>query len=172
MPGTTIGKAMNAGYPGTFARNSDCIIANRIVKTNTINFGEGVVLNSDNTVDPFAASCAFANFLGVAVREVKSQVVYLPQPTVGSYLAGQPCDVIERGSVSVKCCVGTPVAGGAVYIRITANSGIVGSAVAGFEYRADDDSGKCILIANARWTTGYMDANGISEITLLTRNLP
>lgn len=172
MPGTVIGTAMNCGFPGTYARNADCIISNRVVKSATITFGDGVILNTDNTVDKFGAGCAMASFLGVAVRTVKSFTTFDPAPTEGSYLVGQPCDVIERGSVSVKCCVGTPVAGGAVYLRITANSGIVGATVGGFEYRADDDSGKCILITNAKWTTGYMDANNICELTLLTRNLP
>lgn len=172
MPGSTIGTSMLAGFPGSFARNSDCIIVNRTVKTAEISFGDGVILNTDNTVDKFGAGCAMTSFLGVAVREVKSFTTFDPAPTTGSYLVGQPCDVIERGSVAVKCCVGTPVAGGAVYIRITANSGIEGATVGGFEYRSDDDSGKCISITNAKWTTGYMDANNIAEITLLSRNLP
>lgn len=56
MPGTAIGIQMNLGYPGTFARNSDCIIMNRLVNANWSqaanstnfdngpNFGDPVVL--------------------------------------------------------------------------------------------------------------------------------
>lgn len=172
MPGTVVGTAMNCGFPGTYARNADCIISSRKVKTAVIGFGKGVILNTDNTVDVFGAGCAMASFLGVAVREIKSFTTFYPSPTQSEYAIGDICDVIERGSVTVKCCVGTPTAGGAVYLRITANVGIAGSEVGGFEFRADDDSGKCILITNAKWTTGYMDANNICELTLLTRNLP
>lgn len=172
MPGTTVGISMNAGFLGSFARNADCIINARAVKTAAIAFGKPVILNTDNTVDLFAAGCAAAQFLGVAVREIKSFTTYSPAPTVGQYEIGQYADILERGSCSVYVNVGTPVAGGAVYIRITANSGIANSAVGGFEYRADDDSGKCILITNAKWATGYMDANRVCELTILSRNLP
>lgn len=173
MPGQVIGTSMNAGFPGSFARNGDCVIFPRPVKTAAIPFGSGVILNTDNTVSKFGAACAFANFVGVAAREVKTMTAaYYPQPTIGQYEVGEICDVIERGSVSVVCNVGTPVAGGAVYIRITANGAIPPGVVGGFEYRADDDSGNCILITNAKWTTGFMDANKVSEITLLSRNLP
>lgn len=175
MPGQVIGTSMLAGFPGTFARNGDCIITNRIryaSDTGTLAFGDPVLLRSDNTFTKMQAGGAMAAFAGVAVREVKQFTTSYTAQTDGSYAPGDPTDVIERGSVSVVCRIGTPVAGGAVYVRITANGALAGSAVGGFEYRTDDDSGKCILITNAKWATGLIDANKVAELTLLSRNLP
>lgn len=193
MPGTVIGVKMNQGYPGTFARNADCIIASRMVRNvagdNGPNFGDPCVLigsasaadnNTYQSVADFIAATRTAGtftaalFAGIAVREVKTYQTYTVQPAggmpaIGGYLPGTPCDVLERGSASVVCNAGTPVAGGAVYLRIAAGTvGVVG----GFEYRADTDSGKCVLLTNALWTTGLMDANNVCEMTILSRNLP
>lgn len=174
MPGKTIGTKMLYGYPGSFARNADCYIMNRPVKaddTDSIGFGDPVILNSDNTYSKFGATGTAAAFAGVAVREVQQATSYLEQGA-GAYAPGSPCDVIERGNVSVVCRVGTPVAGGAVYVRITANAGVAGSAVGGFEYRADDDDDKCILLTNCKWATGLIDANKVTELAILGRNNP
>lgn len=170
MAGSVIGTSMNYGYPGTFARNGDCIIANRIVKSTSdpIAFGEAVILNPDNTVSRFGAAGTAATFDGIAVREVKQNTSYTPAN--GSYTAGQPCDVIQRGSVSVACNVGTPTAGGKVYVRITANAGIPAGVVGGFEAAAD--GANTLEITNAKWATGLKDANNVSELTILSRNLP
>jgi hypothetical protein len=168
---------MLAGFPGTFARNGDCIITNRIryaSDTGTLAFGDPVLLRSDNTFTKMQAGGTMAAFAGVAVREVKQFTTSFTAQSNGSYAPGDPTDVIERGPVSVVCNVGTPVAGGAVYVRITANGAIPAGVVGGFEYRTDDDDddGKCILITNAKWATGLIDANKVAELTLLSRNLP
>jgi len=171
MPGQAVGISMNYGYPGNFARNGDCIIVNRFVKstdTANINFGDPVVLNSDNTYSKFGASNTADQFAGVAVREVKQSADYY-NPT-GSYKPGQPCDVIERGSVSVVCNVGTPTAGGPVYIRIAANASIPAGVVGGFE--AAPDGANTILLTNCKWATGQKDSNNVTELTILTRNNP
>ncbi len=79
MPIGTIGTSMNYGYPGSFARNGDCVIMPRPVKsTDSVgpSFGDPVVLNTDNTYSKFGASGTFATFAGVAVREVKQASVY------------------------------------------------------------------------------------------------
>jgi hypothetical protein len=162
---------MNYGYPGSFARNGDCIIVNRLVKstdTNPINFGDPVVLNPDNTYSKFGASNTAAEFAGVAVREVKQTSDYYA-PT-SSYKPGQPCDVIERGSVSVVCNVGNPTAGGKVYIRIAANPSIPTGVVGGFE--AAPDGANTVELTNCRWATGLKDVNNVAELTILSRNNP
>jgi len=170
MPGQAIGTSMLYGYPGSFARNGDCVIRNRIVKTTAPAFGDPVVLNTDGTVTKFGAAGTAATFDGVAVREVMQNAAYLP--AIGTYAVGQPCDVIQRGSVSVICNVGTPTAGGAVYIRVTANAGIPAGVVGGFEFRSDTDDDKCLLITNAKWTNGLIDANKVAELTILSRLNP
>ena len=185
MPGKVIGVSMNVGYPGSFARNSDCVIVSRLVKVVTgdtgVHFGDPVILDITNTVQavsdfiaaPTSGTFLATLFLGVGVREVKTYQTYAANmPDVGLYAPGQSCDVLERGSVSVICSVGTPVAGGAVYIRKANGSSPSGFVLGGFEYRVDDDTGSCILLTNAFWTTGLMDANKVCEMTIVERNLP
>lgn len=124
-------------------------------------FGEPVILNSDNTYSKFDAEGTSETFAGIAVREVKQATDYLAAS--GSYLPGELMDVVERGSVTVKCNAGTPTAGGKVYIRIAAGA-------IGFEAAAD--STNTVEIKNARWKTGKLDANKVSELTILTRVNP
>jgi hypothetical protein len=164
MPGKTIGIEMNLGYAGSFARTPDCIIMNRKAKTTDIPFGAPVVLNgSDNTYSAFGATNTAAQFVGVAVREVKQAVNYASQNNV-YYPAGEPCDVIERGNVVVKCGKGTPTAGGAVYIRVTANASYPDQAVGSFE--AEADSNKTVKLLNAVWATGKIDGNKMCELAI------
>jgi hypothetical protein len=145
-------------------------------------FGDPMVLNTDNTIQSVADFIAAARtngtftaalFLGVAVREIKTYEIYsASMPAVGGYAINSMADVLERGSISVICRVGTPVAGGAVYVRIAAGSEPSGYVIGGFEYRADTDTDSCVLVTNAKWTTGLMDTNRVCELTILTRNLP
>lgn len=171
MPGAAVGKALNFGYPGNVARSADAIITNRIVKSDSadIAFGDAAILNSDNTYSRFGASGTAAAFAGVAVREVKQSTVY-GNNVSGSYKPLEPCDVIERGTVNVVCTVGTPTAGGDVYIRVTANGSIPDGVVGGFEAAAD--STNTIKITNAKWKTGKLDGNRVAELTILARNNP
>ena len=171
MPGAAIGISMNYGYPGSFARNGDCIIMNRFVKSTDAagpSFGDPVILNTDNTYSVFGAAGTMAAFAGVAVREVRQASAYAAID--GQYDPGQPCDVIERGSVSVVCRVGTPTAGGAVYVRTAVNAAIPAGVVNGFETAAD--GGNTIQLTNCRWATGLKDANNVTELTIIGRNNP
>lgn len=182
MPGgAAIGTSMNVGFPGTFSRNGDCIIANRLVKstdTNNVNFGDAVFLNGDATGGTFsdavqlAGAATFAAFAGIAVREVKSAEVYSPAPTLGFYAPGTPCDVLERGSAIVQYHAFSsnpaPVAGGPVFLRIATNG--AGTAIGQFE--SASDGGNTIALTNAKWQTGLLDANNNIELTLLSRQNP
>jgi hypothetical protein len=168
MPGSSIGITFNVGYPGSFARNADCIILNRGVRsadTINVNFGDPVVLNSDNSVSKFGASNTAAQFSGVAIREVKqAQDYYNP---AGYYKPGTPSDVLTRGGICVTINNGTPTAGGAVYVRTVA--GTLATPVGGFEAAVASDGGSTILLTNTVFTTGSMDSNNIAEITILSR---
>jgi hypothetical protein len=168
MPGSSIGKILNLGYPGTISRQVDAIITNRPVSGDSVAFGDPVILNTDNTYSKFGASNVPADFAGIAIREVKQSTDYYP--TTGSYSDGDPCDVISRGSVAVLCNVGTPTAGGKVYLRIVANEAIPAGVVGGFEAAAD--STNTIELTNCKFTTGDLDTNKVAEISILTRNRP
>lgn len=171
MPGSVIGIQMNLGYPGSFARNGDCIIRNRLIKPTDETgpaFGDPVVLNADNTFSKFGAANVAADFAGVAVREVKQAADYYPAS--GVYNPGDPCDAIQRGAVSVVCNVGNPTSGGKVYIRITENGAIPAGVVGGFEAAADGVN--TVELTNCEWASDSKDANNVTELTILTRNKP
>lgn len=125
MPGSVIGIQMDFGYPGQAARHGDEVSRTRPVKTGTANikFGAPVVLNSDGTVQLFGASNVAADFAGIAMRKVKSAVVY-PYQNFGYYSADEPCDVLERGGISAICAWGTPAVGGTVYVRTIVEAGV------------------------------------------------
>lgn len=169
MPISTIGKTLNIGYPGSFSRNADCIIANRVIKKTDANgpaFGDPIILNSDNTYSKFGSGNTAAQFVGVAVREVRQATDYMNQGQL-VYRPGEAADVIQRGAVCVKVNNGTPTAGGTVYIRVTVNESIPAGVVGGFEAVAD--STNTVALTNAVFTTGNIDSNGVAEITILTR---
>jgi hypothetical protein len=174
MPGGVIGKSLNFGYAGSISRSADAIIDNRIVKpsdTLNINFGDPAILNSDNTYSKFGATGTAAAFAGIAVREVKQSMAYGSNANAnGSYAPGDPCDVASRGALTVVCSVGTPTAGGAVYIRTALNGAIPLGVVGGYEAAAD--GANSILIPNLKWTTGKIDANKVAEVTITLRNNP
>jgi hypothetical protein len=171
MPGYAIGKSMNYGFPGTFARTPDDVIMSRPVASDSadIAFGAPVILNAGNTYTAGGSALTADNFAGVAVRIVQQATAYAAQDE-GAYKANQAASVLERGNVMVTCNVGTPTAGGDVYIRTAANASIAAGVVGGFEAAADGDN--TVKLTNAKWATGLMDGNNVAELCLLTRNNP
>lgn len=174
MAGQAIGVSMGFGYPGNYARTPEDITVGRLVKASTadIPFGACVALNTDNSVQLAGTGFTAAKFGGIAVRRIKTPTNFLAQNTV-VYKPGDVCDALVRGAISVKCNVGTPTAGGDVYVRISANSNITAGVVGGFEAAVDpDDATKTIKLPNVKWTTGAMDANRICEVTIIERVNP
>lgn len=187
MPGTVIGTQMNLGFPGTYSRNGDCIIEPKLVTAADAtgpNFGDPVVLIQNSTggtysgvpqaitagVTPVMTQGTNGCFAGIAVREVLTMTSYIPSPTLGSYLPGQACDVLVRGSVSVQIqnpSATVVKAGGSVFLRKATGTGTV---IGALEPAAD--AGNTVQLTNAYFTTGLVDANNTSEITLITRNIP
>lgn len=165
MPGKVIGTSMNVGYPGTQSRQADAIIQNRVAD-GAIAFGLAVKLTADNKWKQIATGDAATVVAGIAVREVVQANVYNPQSNP-DYLDGTPADVMVRGNCIVKCQKGTPTAGSAVYVRITADDAHPEHLVGGFE--AADDGAKTVQVTNIEWTTGVMDSNLACEVTVKTR---
>lgn len=131
MPGSTIGINMNYGFPGQASRHGDEVSRTRPVKASTSNikFGAPVVQNSDGSVQLFGAANKAADFCGIAMRKVKSAVVY-PYQNFGYYEPGQPCDILQRGGITTICAWGTPAVGGKVYVRIGVTDGVSPSGAA------------------------------------------
>lgn len=165
MPGKAIGISMLSGYAGTQSRTADAIIQNRIAKSN-ISFGHAVVLTNDNKWDNVVEGTTAAQIAGIAVREVVQANTFDPQSNP-DYMAETPCDVMVRGNCTVKCQRGTPKSGDAVYVRVKANATYQDAVVGGLEATAD--SVNTVQVTNIEWTTGVMDANGMTEITIKTR---
>lgn len=184
MPGTAIGTSLNLGYVGKISRNVDNIVTAKNVKSIldgngaetmvAVPFGFAVVANTDGTVSKFGASgsgvasATAANFGGFAVAEIKQMTTYGNVSGAGQYEPNQKCDVIQRGTINAICKEGTPTANGKVYIMTVAGTyAAVGELVA----TASPSGGgaTAVELTNARWTTGKVDANNVSEITIIAR---
>lgn len=165
MPGKAIGISLLSGYAGSQSRTADAIIQNRVAKNN-IAFGHAVVLTNDNRWDNVVDVTTAAQIAGVAVREVIQANTFNPQSNP-DYMAETPCDVMVRGNCTVKCQRGTPKSGDAVYVRVKKNNTYVDAVVGGFEAIADAEN--TVQVTNIEWTTGVMDANRMTEITIKTR---
>lgn len=165
MPGKAIGISMLSGYAGTQSRTADAIIQNRIAKSN-ISFGHAVVLTNDNKWGNVVEGTTAEQIAGIAVREVVQANTFDPQSNP-DYMAETPCDVMVRGNCTVKCQRGTPKSGDAVYVRVKANVTYQDAVVGGLEATADATN--TVQVTNIEWTTGVMDANGMTEITIKTR---
>ena len=182
MPQQIIGLSQNLGFPGTVSRNGDELIeGNRAVRsTDTLgpNFGDPVVLNNDVSFGSYSSVAAYitaggtftaAKFAGCAVRVVKTPTNFLAQNTIAGFGPGQHVAVLERGTMSVTCNVGTPSANGAVYVRTLVNAAIPAGVVGGFEATADGTNS--VLLTNAVWHQGQIDVNNTAELTILSRTI-
>jgi hypothetical protein len=175
---------LNLGFIGNVSRLGERVIAARQVlntTANPISFGDPVIIVADslggtyqNVKDFIAGAGTFtaAKFAGVAVRNVKTQLAYttlsvVQTPLIGQYLQGQMAEVLERGSITIKINNGTPVSQNPVYVRTVFNGAIPAGVVGGFEAVADGTN--TVVLTNVVFRTGVLDANGIAEITLLSR---
>ena len=167
MNGQVIGKTMPHGYAGSYARQPDSVLDSHPLTGDAyVPFGLAVVRDTTNVhavVLPGEATTA-TQFLGVALREIKSAVEYLNQ-NEGKYAPGQAVPVMKRGCVNVKCQNGTPAVGGKVYLRVKANNSYPNAVVGGFE--ASADSTNSVELTNCQWK-GEADANGIAEMRIMT----
>ena len=164
MSGKVIGLEMNHGFAGSYARQPDMIINTRanVESSASIPFGHAVVKYSNGVKLPGTGSSA-ADFVGVASREVKSNLSYLNQNGAGEYAPNEPVSVFQRGRINVECKVGSPSLYGNVYIAIsTANGNVVGDFTA-TEGTLNTDT---IKLTNCQWG-GSKDANNIVELVIL-----
>jgi hypothetical protein len=132
--------------------------------------GTSTITLSKSATSTGAQTLTFGWFAGIAVREVKTQLTYPVTPgasQVGVYQPGQMCEVLVRGSITAKVTVGTPVAGGPVYMRTILNGSIAAGIVGDLE--AAPDTVNTVVLPNAYFKTGVLDANNVSEVTLLSR---
>jgi len=166
MAGKVIGKSLNYGFAGNFARNPDLISATRPNNAD-VNIVFGTPLMADNLggVLPVNGTFTADLFVGIAGSEVKTSFDYRSQgERGGEYAPKEAVTVVQRGSISVICATGTPIIGGAVYVRKVEDTGKnIG------DLEATDDTGNNVVLTNAQWGS-KADANKVAELVLLTRN--
>jgi len=158
-----IGKEMNHGYAGSYARQPDMVVNTRPAAA-AIPFGTPLKYDSQGRVAPLGEGDAAAAFVGVAAREIRSALTYLDQ-SAEAFAAGEAVSVFMRGAVNVKCQKGAPQLGGAVYVRVTANESYPTAAAGGFE--AEADGANTVQLTGCQWA-GPADADGVAELRILT----
>ncbi len=163
MPGKTIGKSLNYGFAGSFARMPDSIIVSRPNNGDNILFGSPLMYDGKGGVILVDGTFTADKFVGIAGRETRSALDYLDQDSGGVYAPNEAVSVVQRGSIAVLCKVGTPVVGGTVYVRIVAGSGKnLG------DLEAEADGANRVALTNAQWGGGK-DGNDVCELVLLSR---
>ena len=165
---TATPSTLNGLAPGMFVMGTGIPVGTFIV---SINQAAGTItLSKAATATNAAAALTYAPFGGIAVREVKTQLTFPVPPgtsQIGIYSPGQMCEVLVAGSITVKINVGTPIQNGPVYLRAIVNGGIPAGLLGDLE--ASSDAGNNILLPNATFKTGVLDANNVAELTLLVR---
>ena len=165
MKGQVIGRTMQHGHAGSYARQPDMIVDSEpLGGDRDVPFGSPVVRGENGAAMAWAEDSTAEKFWGIAVREVKSALDFMNQ-NVGVYCLGEAIPVMKRGCVNVICQAGTPAPGGAVYIRTKADGAKPGAVVGGFEAAAD--AGNNAALTNVQWK-GTADANGVAELRILT----
>lgn len=169
MPGSVIGINMTYGYPGQSSRQGDEVSRTRpVAPTSTnINFGAPVVQNPDGSVQAWSATNVAADFAGIAMRKVKAAKIY-PYQNFGYYVAGEPCDVQQRGGISAQCAWGNPTVGGTVYVRTAIVAGTSPADAVVGDLGAADEAGNCIALTGVKWSS-TKDARNVAELTITTR---
>lgn len=169
MPGTTIGITMDYGYPGQASRHGDEVSRTRPVAADSaeIKFGAPVAQNDDGSVAAWKADTAADKFAGIALRKVKGATVW-PYQNFGAYKAQEPCDILQRGGVSVICAWGTPHVGADVYVRTKVADGTSPAGAAIGDLGAADETGNCAKLDGVKWSS-TADGRGVAELTMLTR---
>ena len=180
MSGSVIQLTMNFGWPGSYSRMPDDIVMQKPVSSDSedIPFGSAVILNPDNTYSVGDATLTADNFAGIAVREVKQNLLYGTAGVMeeqGMYQPMDPCDVLLRGNTVIKMGAGktsfvSPTAGGQVLFRIAVDAETAPNAKVGDFEAGTPESGKTIALPNVVFTTGEMDANNVIEVSIKTRN--
>lgn len=169
MPGSVIGINMDFGYPGQASRHGDEVSRTRPVKAGTENiyFGTPVVQNSDGSVQLFGASNTAEEFAGIAMRKVKSAVVY-PYQNFGYYRPEEPCDILQRGGIMAVCAWGTPNVGSKVYVRtgVTAGTSPDGAKIG--DLGAAAETGNTVELTGIVWSSS-VDSRNVAELTIKTR---
>lgn len=168
MAGKTIGIHFPSGIAGTVSRDADAVIETFAVcdaAGNPILPGSPVVLTaSGQAVTNFVSTSTADKLVGFALRNSQADDPYGSGEV--KFANGQLCDVLKRGTLSVKVGDGSPIRGGDVYydwddkyLCTTAKTKTVG----------EETVTITVKLTNCRFS-GVKDANGVAQLTILERN--
>lgn len=165
MSGKVIGLHMNNGFAGSYARQPDMGIQTRPnVGDAVIQFGDPLYASGAG-VKKADASFTAAKFVGIAARQIQTQLNFLNQAEngAGEYPKNAPVPVFQLGRINVKVQSGTPAIYGDVYVFTATgtNSEPIGT------FGCTSDSEKNVKLTNAQWGSSK-DANGIAELVIMT----
>lgn len=170
MPGTTIGISMNYGYPGQVSRHGGEISRTRPVAEDSgdIKFGAPVVQNEDGSVHAWTENDDYPAFSGIAMRKVKGAKIW-PYQNFGYYSPGEPCDILQFGSIMGVCAWGDPHVGSSVYVRTKVVEGTSPDGAAIGDFGAENEEGNCVELLGVMWASGK-DERNVAEIAMQSRN--
>ena len=152
-----------AGVAGDVTRPDDTIVESGLLNAAQAPtaFGAPVKLVSGK-FEKIAASDAAAVFAGILSRIAPS----IAGDTAQTFAGGTPNTdsvqgIVVGGYVNVLCKQGTPVRGGQVFMRITADTGkLVG------DLETAADSGKCVALTGVTWAIDGKDSGNVAEIRI------
>lgn len=161
--GHTIGTDFLQGFPGTVSKHVDAIIDSFPVKSEAaVGFGKPVVLDpTKKGIVAFGATHTAADMVGFTIRTVKPETTYGGNDP--SYKQNEEADILLRGSMVVAVETGTPAKGGKVYLRKA--TGLIVCAAEG------DAGADTVALSNVIFSHNGKDANGCTEITILSRQI-
>ena len=156
------------GWSGAVTRSKDDVIVSlKNADMDPITFGAPVFLDAaaGGAVNFAAGETVAEQFIGFAVRVPdKTPDTYPsgqnPPDTAGTYLPGNPVDILVRGSVSVAIQTTSAKIGDKVYVRLSDKKLVT---VAG-------ESGTTVQLPNVT-VRGARDSKGFCEVTVTKRNL-
>ena len=154
---------MPSGVVGSVTRNLDTTVEAAFLNASkpVLSFGAPVKLVSGKA-EPFEAGDDANDFYGVLTRVAPS----ISGSTAQTFASQVPNTdtaqgIATRGYVNVLCTIGTPVRGGAVYVRTVAASG---KAIGDFE--ATPDTTNSVALPNVVWAVDGKDGGNIAEIRI------
>lgn len=164
-----IGRQLDYGFAGNYARQSDMII-DRAHNAGTTNIVYGMpcmftgTQTSEDGVTNVDATFTADNFAGIAVAAIKSPNSFVDQGEGGAYRPDEMVGLMQRGSISVISVEGTPYRNAPVYVRVAPDAG--GLYPIG-DFTTVDTAGETVLLPNAVFHTDK-DGRNVTEIRLKT----
>lgn len=152
-----------SGVAGDVTRQQDTIVESGLLNSAKAPTAFGVPVKIvSGKFEKIEASDAATVFAGILTRIAPA----ISGDTAQTFASGTPNvtaiqGVAVKGYVNVKCAIGTPVRGAAVYMRVTAASG---KAVGDLEATADGSNN--VALAGVTWAVDGKDADGVAEIRI------